>query len=68
MIQNETRLRVADYTGARDILVIRVRGGSGRRVGGAFVAAVSPKSVSGISQNTKDAHNLREGETTAPRP
>ena len=41
---------------------------SGRRVGGAFVAAVSPKSVSGISQNTKDAHNLREGETTAPRP
>ena len=31
MIQNETRLRVADNSGAREILVIRVRGGSRRR-------------------------------------
>ena len=31
MIQNETRLRVADNTGAREILVIRVRGGHRRR-------------------------------------
>jgi large subunit ribosomal protein L14 len=30
MIQNETRLRVADNSGAREILVIRVRGGSSR--------------------------------------
>ena len=29
MIQNETRLRVADNTGAREILCIRVKGGSG---------------------------------------
>ncbi len=28
MIQNETRLRVADNTGAREILCIRVKGGS----------------------------------------
>ena len=34
MIQQESRLRVADITGAREILVIRVLGGSGRRYGG----------------------------------
>lgn len=31
MIQNETRLRVADNTGARELLVIRCLGGSRRR-------------------------------------
>jgi large subunit ribosomal protein L14 len=31
MIQSETRLRVADNTGAREILCIRVKGGSRRR-------------------------------------
>ena len=34
MIQVETRLRVADNTGAREILCIRVRGGSRRRYAG----------------------------------
>ena len=34
MIQPETRLRVADNTGAREILCIRVRGGSHRRYAG----------------------------------
>ena len=34
MIQQETRLRVADNTGAREILCIRVSGGSKRRYGG----------------------------------
>lgn len=34
MIQQETRLRVADNTGAREILCIRVLGGSRRRYGG----------------------------------
>ena len=34
MIQPETRLRVADNTGAREILCIRVRGGSKRRYAG----------------------------------
>ncbi|HXF68901.1 MAG TPA: 50S ribosomal protein L14 [Thermoflexus sp.] len=33
MIQQETRLKVADNTGAREILVIRVLGGSYRRYG-----------------------------------
>ena len=31
MIQNETRMRVADNTGAREILCIRVKGGHHRR-------------------------------------
>lgn len=31
MIQQESRLKVADNTGAREILVIKVLGGSGRR-------------------------------------
>jgi large subunit ribosomal protein L14 len=31
VIQQETRVRVADNTGARQVLVIRVLGGSGRR-------------------------------------
>ena len=34
MIQQEPRLRVADNTGAREILCIRVSGGSKRRYGG----------------------------------
>ena len=34
MIQQETRLRVADNTGAREILCIRVKGGSRRRYAG----------------------------------
>jgi len=43
MIQAETRLRVADNTGAREILCIRVRGGSHQRyagVGDVIVATV----------------------------
>jgi large subunit ribosomal protein L14 len=43
VIQAETRLRVADNTGAREILCIRVRGGSHRRyagVGDIIVATV----------------------------
>jgi large subunit ribosomal protein L14 len=33
MIQQETRLTVADNTGARELLVIRIMGGSKRRYG-----------------------------------
>ena len=43
MIQQETRLKVADNTGAREILCIRVLGGSGRRyasIGDVIVATV----------------------------
>ena len=50
MIQQESRLRVADNTGAKEILCIRVLGGSGRRyagIGDIIVATV------------KDAHPRR---------
>ncbi len=43
MIQQESRLRVADNSGARDIMCIRVLGGSGRKyagVGDVIVASV----------------------------
>ncbi|MEI2269307.1 MULTISPECIES: 50S ribosomal protein L14 [unclassified Microbacterium] len=43
MIQNESRLKVADNTGAKEILTIRVLGGSNRRyagVGDVIVATV----------------------------
>ena len=43
MIQQETRCRVADNTGAREVLIIKVLGGSSRRyasVGDVVVAAV----------------------------
>ena len=43
MIQQESRLRVADNSGAKEVLCIKVLGGSGRRyasVGDIFVASV----------------------------
>ncbi|MDT3767149.1 50S ribosomal protein L14 [Gleimia hominis] len=43
MIQQESRLKIADNTGAKEILCIRVLGGSGRRyagVGDVIVATV----------------------------
>jgi large subunit ribosomal protein L14 len=50
VIQNETRLKVADNTGAREILCIRVRGGSRRRyasVGDIIVATVKQAAPQG---------------------
>jgi large subunit ribosomal protein L14 len=50
MIQAESRLRVADNTGAREILCIRVRGGSRRRyarVGDIIVATVKSATPGG---------------------
>lgn len=49
MIQHESRLRVADNTGARELLVIHVLGGSRRKYGGignvvvATVKAATPQ-------------------------
>lgn len=43
MIQTESRLKVADNSGAREVLCIRVLGGSGRRyasVGDQFIGTV----------------------------
>ncbi|MHB0867215.1 MAG: 50S ribosomal protein L14 [Thermoleophilia bacterium] len=50
MIQNETRLKVADNTGARVILCIRVMGGSRRRyarVGDTIVGTVKAATPGG---------------------
>ncbi len=51
MIQQQTRLVVADNTGAKEILCIRVLGGSGRRyanVGDVIVASVKEASPGGV--------------------
>ncbi len=50
MIQTESRLKVADNTGAREILVIRILGGSSRRtasVGNVFVGTVKSATPQG---------------------
>lgn len=50
MIQQETRLRVADNSGAKELLCIRVLGGTGRRyahVGDVIVASVKDASPTG---------------------
>jgi len=56
MIQQESRLRVADNTGAREILVIRVLGGSRRRYGG-----VGDVVVATVKQATPTAQ-VKKGE------
>jgi large subunit ribosomal protein L14 len=50
MIQQESRLKVADNSGAREVLTIRVLGGSGRRyasVGDTIVATVKDATPGG---------------------
>lgn len=59
MIQTESRLKVADNTGAREILVIRVLGGSVRRygtVGDIVVATVKSAAPQG---NVKKSEIVR---------
>lgn len=51
MVQNESRLRVADNSGAKEILVIRVLGGSNRKyanVGDIVVATVKNATPGGV--------------------
>ena len=51
MIQQETRLKVADNTGAKEILCIRVLGGSRRRygkIGDVIVATVKDATPGGV--------------------
>ena len=76
MIQQESRLRVTDNSGAREILCIRVLGDSGRRyarVGDvitATVKAASPNGTVGKKQvvravvvRTKDTIKRKDGST-----
>ena len=51
MIQQESRLRVADNTGAKELLCIRVMGGSTRRyanIGDVIVASVKDATPGGV--------------------
>ncbi|WP_303862296.1 50S ribosomal protein L14 [Alkalibaculum bacchi] len=51
MIQQETRLKVADNTGAKELLCIRVLGGSGKRyakVGDIIVCSVKSATPGGV--------------------
>ena len=74
MIQNESRLRVADNTGAREILCIRVKGGSHRRYAGvgdvitATVKQASPQGsvrkgevVTAVVVRTKKSYGREDG-------
>ncbi|MEZ5001928.1 MAG: 50S ribosomal protein L14 [Chitinophagales bacterium] len=47
MIQQESRLKVADNSGAREVLCIRVLGGSGRRY-----ASIGDKIVASVKEAT----------------
>jgi large subunit ribosomal protein L14 len=56
MIQHETRLKVADNTGARELLVIHVMGGSTRRyghIGDVIVATVKVASPQGAVKKSE---------------
>jgi large subunit ribosomal protein L14 len=74
VIQNETRMRVADNSGAREILVIRVKGGSRRRYAGigdvvtATVKQAVPQGsvrkgevVTAVVVRTKKSHGRNDG-------
>ncbi len=55
MIQQESRLKVADNSGAKEVLCIRVLGGSGRRyasVGDKIVVTVKDATPGGIKKGT----------------
>ncbi|HHM21083.1 MAG TPA: 50S ribosomal protein L14 [Bacteroidetes bacterium] len=55
MIQQESRLKVADNSGAKEVLCIRVLGGSGRRyasIGDVIVVTVKTASPGGVKKGT----------------
>ncbi|WP_099191153.1 50S ribosomal protein L14 [Tepidibacter mesophilus] len=56
MIQQETRLKVADNSGGKELLCIRVLGGSGRKyanVGDVIVATVKSATPGGVVKKGK---------------
>ncbi|MBN3662545.1 MAG: 50S ribosomal protein L14, partial [Ornithobacterium rhinotracheale] len=58
MVQQESRLKVADNTGAREALVIRVLGGTGKRY-----ASIGDKIVISIKDATP-AGNVKKGQVS----
>jgi large subunit ribosomal protein L14 len=78
MIQQETRLKVTDNSGAKEILCIRVLGGTGRRyarVGDRIIATVKQASSTGVVKKksvvtavivrTRDQIQRKDGSTIA---
>lgn len=78
MIQQESRLKVADNSGAKEILCIRVLGGTKRRyagVGDIIVATVKTASATGVIKRksvvkavvvrTRDQIQRKDGSTIA---
>ena len=64
MIQQESRLKVADNTGAKEILCIRVLGGSGRRYANiGVVKAVIVRTTKGVRRD--DGQYIRFDENAA---
>jgi large subunit ribosomal protein L14 len=70
VIQVETRLRVADNTGARELLCIRIKGGSKRRYAGVgdTVKQATPNGsvkkgevVTAVVVRTKKQHHREDG-------
>jgi large subunit ribosomal protein L14 len=56
MIQNESRLRVADNSGAKELLVIRILGGTSRRyanIGDIVVCAVKDATPGGVVKKSE---------------
>lgn len=53
MVQPQTRLKIADNTGAKEIMCIRVLGGTGRKyagIGDVIVASVKKASPGGVAK------------------
>ena len=70
MVQQETRLRVADNTGAKELLCIRVLGGSTRRyanIGDVIVASVKDATPGGVVKKArrKDGSYIKFDENAA---
>ena len=56
MVQQETRLKVADKTGAKELLVIRILGGSKRRyanIGDVVIATVKDATPGGVVKKSE---------------
>ena len=62
MVQQETRLKVADNSGAKELLCIRVLGGSTRRyagVGDIIVAAVKDATPGGVARELREKQFMK---------
>ena len=65
MVQQESRLKVADNSGAKEVLVIRVLGGSGKRyasIGDKIVVAIKSATPNGnIKKSSLYIKNKKKG-------